>query len=278
MGRLNTEKRSACDVFDVVFDGNLSDIEVFDMEDEIIQKPVAHVGRRVSRKYARPIFKEPGSKISQNTDQTKNDYQHHRTIPLKFRKREIEQRRDIVKSALYRSEKNSSTTYKDEDKDQFIQPSLYHKSRLECIVGRPVERHDFNNGKSPIKLQTRLVHIMSKLYRRKSRSNIQTSYANTDSESSVASVSDLESFEAKTLRRRRTDLNLLRQEINKIVSSSVDRREPEVSKTSPLSKNEERQEYEGCTSHGCAFLEDGVGPLISDMKELLWAEGNLLSY
>ena len=263
MGGLNTEKRIACDVFDVVFDGNLSDIEDSDMEDGIIQKPVARVGRRVSRKHTRPIFKEPGSKISKNTDQIKNDYQHYRTLPSTFRKRESEKRRNIVKPAFYRSQNFSSTIDKDENEEQFIQPSLYHKSRLECIAGRPIERHEFNNGNTPSTLRTRLVHIMSKLNKRKNRSQMQNSYAESDSESSVSSVSDLDSLEAKTLRRRRTDLNLLRQEIKKIVSSSVDGREP----------NEERQGYEGCTSHGCAFLEDGVGPFISDMKELLWAGG-----
>ena len=51
MGGLNTEERSACDVFDIVFDGNLSDIEDNGIEDEIIQKLVARVGRRVSKKY-----------------------------------------------------------------------------------------------------------------------------------------------------------------------------------------------------------------------------------
>jgi hypothetical protein len=263
MGGLNTEERSACDVFDIVFDGNLSDTEDNGIEDEIIQKLVARVGRRVSKKYIRPIFKEPGSKISQNTDQTKNDYQQYGTIPSKLRKRKSGKRLNIVNPVFYRSQNNPSTIAKDEE--EVIQPSLYH--RLEYIVGEPIERHEFNNGNTPITLRTRLVHIMS----------ILNSHADTDSGSSVASVSDLDSLEANTLRRKKhgTDLNLLRQEIKKIVSSSLDRREPEVSKKSPLSKDEERQGYEGCTSegctsHGCVFLEDGVGPFISDMKEL-WA-------
>lgn len=259
------------DVFDVILDGSLSHSE--DNEMEYGRKPTLSscTSPMMSKQYMRPIFKDPGSMISQITNQKKHYRRENNTIPTMLKSKR-ENQPNSVNPILYRS--------------QAIEPSIYHTRRLEYIVGNPIERFEFNNGDKPVTLRTRLVQNQSQSYQEGNRSFVYNSKCVPDCGSSVASVSDLDSLEAKIFHRKRPlseacggELNVLRREINKIVSSNnVDVRDPRVVNhrtrlPDKVARDEEREGYEGCASHGCVFLEDGVGSvmhdLISNMKESL---------
>lgn len=256
MGELNPDESSMRSVFDIVLDEGVSDSEDVGIEYERVHKLSPRSSRRISKKYIRPIFKEPGSKIPKKLNHIESDLQYG-TIPT-----------NLKTQSFY-------------DNEEGIRQALYYPSRLEYIVGKPIERYRYIKGDNPVTLRTRLVQNISIINQNDILSCKLNSYADPDCGSSIASASDIERLEAKKLRRRseRRGLNPLRQEINRIVSSNLDVRDPEVSRRFPqiLADSEGREGFEGCASHGCVnFLEDGVAAgvqdLINDMKEY-WTTG-----
>ena len=255
---MDYDDNSVVNMFDIILDETFSDTEYTGIDDERYYKNLLRTNRRVSKRYVRPIFKEPGSKSSQKSYETFNDNQQYGSIPLNW-KRAIENLPNIV-SPSYQTQTESSTLNND-DVDHF-RPSTY-QSRLEYIVGNPIERHKFNNRDNPVTLRSRFLQ----------RQNWVNS--STDTESTIAAMGDIDILETKKLRPSSTadggDLSLLRQEINRIVSSNLDARDPEGSKRSSKRLNdfddEEREGYEGCASHGCVGVRTELQDLINDMKE-----------
>jgi hypothetical protein len=225
---------------------------------KIEQPPPMRVKRRgVSKKYTKPIFKEPGSKIPQknNKNNNHNNYnnnnnqitEHNNKHCSIRRSRESKQRSRIV-AKLFGEDQSQDyfPSIAEDGAEEAIQPSSYNKARLEQIVGKPIERHGFDaaaaaatdrTDNTTITLGTRLVRKMREV-KQPARARRSQDF---DCGSSVVTVSDLDNLEAKTLRRRnktlpfehaRSDLSLLHREINVIVSSILDERDSEPSERS----------------------------------------------
>ncbi len=271
---VETHDSSVVNVFDIVLGENISDGEYNGIEDERHHHLLSrNSNRKVSRKYVRPIFKEPGSKMKK-ANEMPFDQRPHVTIPMKL-KRTSANVPHIACPATRRIQNDSSPTIYKDDGDLF-QSSLYHTSRLEYIVGNPIERHELKGRNKPVTLRSGLVQRCHQ----ERLSHLHYVYNNPNIEGPIASPSDIDVLEAKILRpkiastKEGGQLNILRREINRIVSDSVDEEELEGRNGLPrifdIVEYEEREGYEGCASHGCAgFLESGneLQDLINDMKE-----------
>ena len=290
VGGVPLDERSGGHVIDMILDEMLSDSDDEEMGRRRIRTPAVRMKRGISKKYVRPIFKEPGSKLPSKTSQI-DDYErrHATTVPTAYWN--SEKKSNIAYPTLYRFPAYYSSMT--ENENQVIQPALHRETRLEYIAGTPGERYSYSNADSPITIRTRLLRKLTRLqqsYKRNSDSDFG------DCGSSVGTLSDLENLEAKPLFGRndplpkndRSNLNSFRQEINRIVTSSSVRRDShQVRKRiwlrrvgdngQSLADDEEREEpapkksNEGCTSNGCAFfLEEGIRSgmqdIINDVK------------
>jgi len=263
---------SVVNVFDLVLGENGSDGEYNGIEDERYHKIHArNTNRRISRKYVRPVFKEPGSKLRKTTE-IPFEQRQYATIPVKVKR--TSGNLTIASPVSSRGLNNSPTIYKDDE--NLFQSSLYHTSRLEYIVGNPIERHEFKKRNKTVTLRSGI----EQRYNHDRLSHLHHAYNNPKTEGPIATMSDINVLEAKILRPKicstRTEggqLNVLRREINKIVSCNLDEADggrgfPRIFET--VNYEESREDYEACASHGCAgFLQSGneLHDLINNMKE-----------
>ena len=234
----NRDQISGCHVFGMIFDGQLPNEEDRKGGGKVFAQPAVRVKRRLSKKYIRPIFKEPGSKIPKKNNE-KTDHNGQYATTRITRNREIEQRSNIVDRIFGEDRSRDYFSTIAEDEEQIIQSS-YSASRLEHIVGKPVDRYELDDKDDSITLRTRLLPKIRAVRQQRRQSYTRNSDVYTGCDSSVVTVSDLDNLEAKTLLRK-NDLSLLRNEINIIVSDSLDERD---SKPSERLKNQNDQESE----------------------------------
>ncbi|MGK3738571.1 MAG: hypothetical protein ACI8RD_000962 [Bacillariaceae sp.] len=226
-----------------------------DIEQPAPPPPMRVKRRGVSKKYTKPIFKEPGSKIPQknnknssnNNNNINNEITEHNNKHYIIRRNRESKQRSRIVAKLFGEDQSQDNfpSIAEDGAEKAIQPSSYNKARLEQIVGKPIERHGFDaaaaidrtDNNSSITLGTRLVQKMREV-KQPARARRSQDF---DCGSSVVTVSDLDNLEAKTLRRRnktppfepaRSDLSLLHREINVIISSILDERDSEPSERS----------------------------------------------
>lgn len=257
IGRESDDDGSVAYIFDIINDESYPDTEYNGIEDDVrFQRKVESANRGTSRRYTRPIFKEPKSKL------TEDDYQLFGAIPLDWKKA-FESLPTIINPLSYQSETDDVFLNDIEGNPfQSSRPEVY-RSRLEYIVGNAIERHKFNND-TPVSIQSRLLLRYGKVH----------SHANQNKESRVAAMNDIDMLETKKLRPHSSaskanggELNVLRKEINKIINSKFDRRDTEGNRGLPSQYYdfdvEEREGCEGCSSNGCVGVE--LRDLIQDV-------------
>lgn len=241
-GKESDDDSAVVSIFDVINDESYPDFEYNGIVDDIrFQRKMASANRRESRRYIRPIFKEPAITLSDDEEQ------FFGVIPLDWKKA-IESLPNIVKPISWQSEVD------DDVKGSSFQPSRpeVYRSRLEYIVGTAMERHRFNNVDNPATIRSRFLQQL----------NEEFTSANCRKESRIATMKEIDVLETKKLRPKESgaELNVLRKEINKIATSSfLDRRDAEGNQRSRIryydNVSEEREGCEGCLSHGCVGVE-----------------------
>mmetsp|Transcript_11969 Transcript_11969/g.34298 ORF Transcript_11969/g.34298 Transcript_11969/m.34298 type:complete len:289 (+) Transcript_11969:97-963(+) len=247
------------DIFSMVLDDAATKTR-FDRREEHIwnEQSTERVRRRMSKRYSRPIFREPGSKI-RNKSLRKIDHDRY----TRKRDKEIEKSSDLLNRVFGEHQSTYVFSNPSEVEEQTIKDSSCRAKNSESVVSRPVDRYNVRATNQSVIVGTRLLQRMQKLQRQRGR-HVCVRDSDIDSESeSVVSVSDLDSLESKKLRRNTPQRNLysLRKEIDTIVGSSLDKMEKSES------EKEERQEWttsDGCVADGCvSFLHDG-GPGMQD--------------
>ncbi len=239
------DRSSVASIFDVINDQSYPDIEYNGIEDDIMfQRKVASANRRESRRYMRPIFKEPASILSEDEDHLFG------AIPLDWKKA-LESLPNIIKPLSWQSEIDDH--FHDNGEGSSFRPSRpeVYRSRLEYIVGNAMERHRFNNVDNPANIRSRFLQQF----------NEELSSSIRKKESRIATMNDIDVLEAKRLlpKENGAQLNVLRKEINKIATTSLDRRDAEGNRRSRTQyyniDTEEREGCEGCSSQGCVGVE-----------------------
>lgn len=250
------EEDDRASVFGMIFDGT-AESEALNrrkgrnsgMENGVIRPPSSLRPKRISsRAYTRPIFKEPGSKITpaEGLDYSQESYAGASDDIL-------DRSRSIVRELLgdVRSRENSYGP------NEVIEPSNSANKRLQRILGRPTDRFPLDDINPSVGLQksmlrkqhgdegvnprhqiqqdrqygyhsggrrsSRRLKSSASSYR---RSTVTSEYDDrTECEESVATVSDLDNLAAKALRRKRlsygkqpsNDLSILKEEIKEMV-------------------------------------------------------------
>ena len=245
-GKESNDDSAVVRIFDVINNESYPDIEYNGIVDDIrFQRKMASANRRESRRYIRPIFKEPAITISDDEEQFSG------VIPLDWRKA-IESLPNIIKHLSWQSEIDDHFNNNVEGGSfQPSRPEVY-RSRLEYIVGNAMERHRFNNVDNPATIRSRFLQQFHEEF----------TSANCRKESRIATMNDIDVLETKKLRPKESgaELNLLRKEINKIATTSfLDRRDADGNRRSRIryyeNVSEDREGCEGCLSHGCVGVE-----------------------
>eukprot|EP00536_Pseudo-nitzschia_multiseries_P010023 jgi/Psemu1/288847/fgenesh1_pg.293_\ len=263
------------DIFGMVLDGKTLKMKDDRRENLWVKQSPERSKRRISKRYSRPIFKEPGSKVPKKTSRNIDDDRHFEETRWK-RDMEIEKSSDLFIRVFGKGQSTYmfSSTAKDEERTK---EGSCDSNNLERVVSRPLGRYNIGATNESIIIGTRLLQRMQKVRRQGERQQyVRDSGADSDC-GSVVSVSDIDNLEEKTLRSNtsRKNLHSLREEIDVIVSSSLQKSEksPSEKEERQECEKEERQEWtksDGCVSDGCvSFLEDGgsgMQDFFNDMK------------
>jgi hypothetical protein len=228
-------------IFSMIFDGIQDDDDRDhrvrrhkNQNKEVIMPPSIRRSRsKKSRYYTRPVFKEPGSKLTRDGNDRAED-----TPKPKHRVAIIHQLRGEVDRRCKA------------ETDEAIVPSGRTQYRLQTIVGKPLDgihrqADDRNRG-----LETRL---LKKDETRRRRDKV------VDSSASVVTCRNLDNLEAKRLKgkseialeRQPSDLSSIRREVTKMVDGFIQSQEKaDQSTTTTATRDEERDEASEMVSRG----------------------------
>jgi hypothetical protein len=239
-------------MFSMIFDGVVEEEERdrrnrrrARKEQEGVIMPPSMRGRpvkRKSRKYIRPIFKEPGSKLpadssssSSSGDSTTRDEKQE--IERSFVENPQSKHRVAIIHGL-RDEVNKKRPM-DDDAISVILPSSRTQDRLRSVVGRPSSQKSFERSRG---LESRILK--------------SGDFRLSNARSSVTTRSNISSLETRrlvprsaySLTRPSSDLSTIRREVNKLAVDVMLEEKEEQQKQEQKQKEEQKQKQNDANS------------------------------
>jgi hypothetical protein len=230
------------------------------ISDEVIMPPYAR-GKRKSKYYTRPVFKEPIAKPK--VSERKSDVLHHHQKQNRSKTTQLPTIVDQLRNEALR------TQWVTTDEFDVIQPSSRTRYRLKTIVGNQSEAIGSRDFKRERGLEGRLL-------KQPLAQSIQTDYI--DSSASVATCSNLDRLEAKRLsmrqdyelERRPSDMSGIRREVTKLLVGEDVTPSPrwETSRSSDSdADSRDEQSDRSSRENGESFVSAASGGLMSMYSE-----------